>query len=72
MTIPDPPPNVFVSLPRTLVQRLAPGALAQAEHRAGRVAPDERRALIADYVGGQVAVEIAELEADVLYDRSRR
>jgi hypothetical protein len=69
--IPDPP-NVFVSLPRTLVQRLAPGALTEAEHRAAHVHADERRALVADYVGGQVAIEIAELEADVLDNRDRR
>ncbi|MGD0386386.1 MAG: hypothetical protein ABSB73_09650 [Solirubrobacteraceae bacterium] len=65
MTDLDTSVNVLVSLPRTLVERLAPGAIADAHDIAqGFDRPSERRAWIAGHLGHHVAQRIANLEAD--------
>jgi hypothetical protein len=72
MSRPDILPKILVALPRTLVDRLAPGALAEANRlAAGLEDPDERQAWAACHVGRRVAHEIEDLEADALY-ASRR
>jgi hypothetical protein len=73
MTDSDSPPYVLVALPNTLVQRLVPGALERAQDTWGHLVDgDERKGLTAIYLGEQVAAEISELEADVLYERGSR